>query len=311
MIGCLGFVMTACMGDGGDEPVPPSSGATAPARGAGWADLDVVPCERGAVTTAAPEGAAMRPLEARSREELAQALRPVLLRDDGVFVMREPNWAAADAVRAGSAVAVDAPASPSSPELLRHRTGDDLAVPPDELRSVSRVLGADGRTRVLNTAVAPHSATARVLITFDNGDTWQCTGTYVGPWTFILAAHCLRQPTGAVARRMVFEPARNGAALPFGYFDCRNDDAAANNDFLAAIPAAYASSEDPAFDFGVIDTFPCHWAPRWLGQPATNQGVLVNPGDTTYAMNGYPVDPCPGAPGSNLYNCGMSGPASS
>jgi hypothetical protein len=151
---------------------------------------------------------------------------------------------------------------------------------------------------------------ARVLITFDSGSVSQCTGTYIGPWTFVLAGHCLRQPSGAVARRMLFEPARNGnAPLPFGSFDCRNDDAITSNDFLAAIPSAFAASADPAYDFAVMDTFPCHSARAWLGQPARNQGIIVDAGDSTYSLHGYPGNPCPGAPFGFLFNCGMSGPA--
>jgi V8-like Glu-specific endopeptidase len=304
----VGLTAAACVGEEGEEPeaAPPSSGAAAPARTEGWTDLDVVPYEAGMLAASAADGS-QRPLEMRSREELAEALRPVLFRDDGVFVMREPNWAAADAVRARGGALVDASADASAAPLRAPGGGDDVTVLPEELRAVSRILGADNRTRVSNTNVAPYWAMARVLITYDDGSTWQCTGTYVGPWTFILAGHCIRQPSGAVARRMIFEPARNGGSLPFGSFNCRNDDAATNNNFLAAIPGAYAASADPAFDMAVIDTWPCHFAPHWMGEPASNQGVLVEPPNGGISMHGYPVAACSGAPGGSLYNCGMFG----
>lgn len=105
---------------------------------------------------------------------------------------------------------------------------------------------------------------------------------------------------------MLFEPARNGGSVPFS-FDCRNDDASTSNDFLASIPSAYATSADPAYDFAVMDTFPCHSAPYWLGAPSSNQGIIVDAGDTTYTLNGYSANPCPGAPGGWFYNCGSTG----
>ena len=174
--------------------------------------------------------------------------------------------------------------------------------------AIPQVVGTDGRTRVPVTTIAPFSSMAQIWIALDIG-TVQCTGTYIGPWTFITAGHCLRMSDGTVARRITFNAARNGASFPFGSIACANDDASRTNDFFAAIPAGFAASADSNFDFAVIDTYPCHSAQRWLGMPASNQGVLVNSGDTTYSLHGYPGPACPGAPGGNDYNCGMSGPA--
>ena len=299
----LGLLTAACLGGEEDAP-PPSPEPSVPARTAGWTNLDVIPYEPVAQAAGAQPRSAERPLEELSREELAGALRPVLIKPDGLYVMRGPHWAAADAVHRAGALSMSA--GDPAPFVAR-APGDAAEDLPAELSTIPQIIGGDGRTVVSDTTAAPFSAMARVLITFDSGSVSQCTGTYIGPWTFILAGHCLRQPSGAVARRMLFEPARNGGALPFGSFDCRNDDASTSNDFLAAIPYAFATSADPAYDFAVMDTFPCHSAPRWLGQPSRNQGIIVDAGDSTYSLHGYPGNPCPGAPSGFLFNCGMSG----
>jgi V8-like Glu-specific endopeptidase len=307
----LSLLVAACVGgdvddDGGEAP-PPIADPVVAARTAGWADLDVIPYEPGAAASEArPRAAGLAP-DGPSREELAEALRPVLLRPDGLFMAREPNWAAADAIRGATAPSPAAAQSTAASPAERGAAGAGLEALPAETHGIPEVIGGDGRTLVPDTTAAPFSAMARVVSTFDGGGGMRCTGTYIGPFTVILAGHCLRQPNGAVARRILFEPGRKGDEFPFWYFDCRNDDASTSNDFLAAIPAAYASSQDPAYDFAVIDTFPCHSAPRWLGQPAHNQGIIVDAGDTTYSLHGYPGNPCPGAPSGSFYNCGMAG----
>jgi V8-like Glu-specific endopeptidase len=270
-----------------------------PERKAGWAVLDLVPYAPSEQTAIALGPVPSAPLELRSREELAEALRPVVSRPDGLFMTREPNWVAADSYHRqvkGWKAEATAPATPGAP----------VDIPPDQIQTAGAIIGGDGRTLVTNTTVLPFAAMARVVITLDTGNV-ACTGTYIGPWTFVLAGHCVRSSDGSVARRMVFEPARNGATLPFGSFDCRNDDATTANDYLLAIPSAFAATADPGFDFAVMDTFPCHRAPRWIGQPATNAGILVDTGTVPYGLHGYPGPACPGAPSGSFFNCGMFG----
>lgn len=290
-IASLGLWITGgCLGATDDEleTSPPAEQAGVPERTGGWADIDTVPY---AIPESVGTRRAERAMGELSREELADALRPVLMTRDGTRIAREPNWAAADAIRRTGepSMAYDAGAN-----------GDFETTP--------YIIGADGRTRVPDTTIAPFSSMAKIHI-FKDGGWWGCTGTYIGPWTFVTAGHCLRATDGSVARRITFDPARNGATLPFGSFACANDDTGTSNDFLAAIPSGYVASGDSNFDFAVVDTFPCHRAPRWLGMPATNQGILVDTGTTTYAVHGYPGPACPGAPGGSNYNCGMSGPA--
>ncbi|HEY6179079.1 MAG TPA: hypothetical protein VIX73_31715 [Kofleriaceae bacterium] len=292
LILCLSLGVVACVsevpgdtggaGEATDVAALSASSADAPKRTAGWANIDAVPYSKDAVKLgAAGAGAAL------SLEELAEALRPVMSTPSGTMIAREPNWDAASAAQ---------------------RSGDgSLAYVPGEVGPM-QVIGPDGRTRVPVTTIAPFSSMAQIWVALDGG-TFQCTGTYIGPWTFITAGHCLRMADGTVTRRITFNAARNGGSFPFGSIACANDDASRSNDFFAAIPAGFAASADPNFDFAVIDTYPCHAAQRWLGMPASNQGVLVNSGDTTYSLHGYPAPACIGAPGGFDYNCGMSGPA--
>ena len=80
-----------------DEPVEAeASEAGAVARVTGSVDLDVVPYQIPANPTVSP--ANERPPASMSRAELAQAMRPVLLKGDGkLYIASAPNWQAADA----------------------------------------------------------------------------------------------------------------------------------------------------------------------------------------------------------------------
>ncbi len=265
----------------------------------------------GAAEAGRAQGADAPALDERPREELADSLRMMLLHPNGgAYVARGPNWAAADATlhssapidriarafadRAGAAERADAASDP----------GADVH-PGSPAGAAARLIGSDGRT-LSPTTLSPFNAIARVdVFTSALGGSFRrsCTGSYIGPWTFVLAGHCLRFPDGAFARRLVIEPARAGSSVP-RRFDCRNGDASTSNDFLAAVPSGYAGApaEDP-LDFAVIDTFPCHSA------PASFPGYTVNSGTTTYSVHGYPIGACPGALAEGTSMCGMSGSA--
>jgi V8-like Glu-specific endopeptidase len=255
------------------------------------ADTAQVPDERAALAT-------------RSRDQLADQLRAMLLHPDGVFVADDPDWATADAVLAQRGPVDRVPIerarfapSDATPEAAVARLAAALPL------EASLVIGADGRT-LSPTTIAPFNAITRVEVyssVTGGGFRMQCTGTYIGPWTFVLAGHCLRFPDGAVARRLVFETARAGSSLPFPRRDCRNGDASTSNDFVAAVPAGYTGTLDNSLDFAVIDTFPCHSAPRKF------DGYSVDVGTTTFLMHGYPIGRCPGASAEGTFMCGMSG----
>lgn len=231
----------------------------------------------------------------RSREELADVLRPVIAAgSNGMYVAQDPAWDAADAVLEdrGETVAVDV--------LDRAGEGRPTIEPVDDI-TFRQVIGTDGRTRVMNTTLAPHNAIVKLQLYTGNAYRGSCTGSYIGPWTLITSAHCLVFSDTDRINRIVFEPARNGGTLPYGSFDCRNDDANTGNDFLWSVPAGYYTGQAADLDYAVMDTFPCHGAPNWFG------GYQANAGNSTYATFGYPGDTCPGAPGPGNFQCGMSG----
>lgn len=257
------------------------------------------------------EGAVPVALAARPRAELAESLRMTILHPNGgAYVARAPSWEAADAtlhpsgpIERISRAFVDRAGAADRPAAV-HDAGAAPRVGSPAVEA-SLVIGSDGRQLSAST-LAPFHAIARVdVYTSATGGNFRisCTGSYIGPWTFVLAGHCLRFTDGTFVKRIVIEPRRAGASVPYR-FDCRNGDASTSNDFVATVPAGYygATGEDP-LDFAVIDTFPCHAAPHSF------PGYVVNSGTTTYAMHGYPIERCPGGAAEGTYMCGMAGSA--
>ncbi len=235
------------------------------------------------------------PLKEWDRERLANELRSAFVDESQhIYVAAEPNWKAADALLSddGEARASDyVPKSRGDEEGRVNTTQSPI------------ILGADNRFRISNTMNHPFDSIVRLRIFSRGFSRGQCTGFYIGPWTLVTAAHCLVFSNTSRADRIRVEPARNGGSLPLGSFDCRLDDSNTSNDYRWAVPAGYLIGQNDALDYAVIDTFPCHRAPRWFN------GYLINSGHTTYSSYGYPGDRCPGAPSSATYQCGMSGAA--
>lgn len=247
------------------------------------------------------DGAELRTLAQLSREELAQKLRAQVQRGDGkMYVSREPNYEAADAVLAGDT-------SPQLANLLNDKTPkanrDSDGVGTVQQREI---IGGDGRQWVSNTTGHPFDSIVRYRRFVGNTERAWCTGFFIGPWTMLTAAHCLIAPDGTRINRMIFQPARNGSSFPYGQKDCRNDDADPNNDIYWAAAAGYVNDNSPnPLDYAVVDTYPCLQAPAHFG------GYLINADDAWFSMYGYPQDNCPGAPAgqTTFVQCGMSGNA--
>ena len=238
------------------------------------------------------------PLEERSREELADALRPVLIRDGHRYVAAEPAWEAADAVLTGDREA-------SLIALGEQRPGREHVERQDDDFVFREIIGdSDERTRVTNTSIAPHNAIVQLMLWSGNSYLGHCTGFYIGPWTLVTSAHCFQLSNGVTVNRVMFTPGRNGLFGTAGPYDCRNDDANGSNDYDPRVPAGYSFGADPALDYAVVDTFPCHSAPTWF------PGFMPNAGGANYAMHGYTGGVCPGAPWANDFQCGMSASSS-
>jgi len=235
-----------------------------------------------------------RPLTDFTREELADELRPVITTGGHVYVAQEPAWDAADSVLSG----------PGERATLDVRVRDGEGRPKTERvdeQAFRAIFGSDNRSVVGNTTAAPHNAIVQLLLYSGNTYRGMCSGSYIGPWTLITAAHCVVFSDTDRVDRIVFVPARNGSSAPYGSFDCRLDDANGSNDYVWSVPWGYYSGQNESLDYAVMDTYPCHGAPNWFG------GYIANTGDMTYVNHGYPGDTCPGAPSPFDYQCGMSG----
>lgn len=261
------------------------------------------------------ERADVSSLAGKSREELADLLRPTLLHPNGgVYTTQDPNWEAADATLAPVTQAFDRAPREDAAHRRDEARAEASDVTPDRVLdprhqdtsgALARIIGSDGRTLSPNLS-NPFNAIARVDVFTAGAGAFRtsCTGSWVGPWTFLLAGHCLRFTDGAFARRIVIDTARAGSSFPFGRLDCNNADGLTTNNFAAAVPAGYNGTLDNALDFAVIDVFPCQSS----GLPSTRtfNGYTVNSGTTTYNMHGYPLGLCPGAGAEGTFMCGMS-----
>jgi V8-like Glu-specific endopeptidase len=298
----LSLVTTACVDDGATTPTEVLPDQVT------WRDRTFDRIDR---DERLPEAPTTTSLAGKSREELADLLRMTIVHPNGgAYTMQEPNWEAADA-----ALAPDEPIDRTPLDAAESRarravdtfddaigiTGRDLAKNDD---AVAVVIGSDGRTLSPHLA-NPFNAIARVDVftAGAGGFRRSCTGSWIGPWTFVLAGHCLRFTDGAFARRIVIETARSGSSLPFGRLDCNNADSISSNNFMAAVPAGYNGTLENALDFAVVDVFPCQAS----GLPAsrTFNGYSVGTGTTTYNMHGYPLGRCPSASAEGVFMCGM------
>jgi V8-like Glu-specific endopeptidase len=252
-------------------------------------------------------------LAGRSREELAELLRLVLVHPNGGTYLSAPNWEAADATLAPELTIDRIPGDEGSAVVRRAANPQGTTLPEFEADDVSEnIIGGDGRA-LSPTTLHPFTAIARVQV-FDGpggaAHRIDCTGAFIGRWTFVLAGHCMAFPNPAspgnvtLARRIRVESARAGASLPFGVADCNNGDGITTNNFAFAVPAGYNGAIDSSLNFAVIDMFPCIGG----GVPETRRfaGYAVNTGTTSYNMHGYPLGRCPNAGVEGTFMCGMS-----
>ena len=264
-------------------------------------DFESPPEGTGIPELVSDESANTPPLHEWAREDLANALRPTIVHSNGeLYAAAEPAWEAADRVIAERGVVGEPRVVPFT-ERPRGRDTDEA-----NARVESIIIGSDGRSRINPTTVNPNDGVIRLELFNGSSFLGTCTGSYIGPWTVVTAAHCIVQAGTATTNRIIFKPAQNGSTLPFGSMDCRNDDVSTINNIAIAFPSGWTgAASDGSFDYAVIDTYPCQTA------PVSNifNGYVVDSASATYTTAGYPGDTCPSAPGSDRYQCGMSGPA--
>lgn len=189
----------------------------------------------------------------------------------------------------------------------------------DENPPPNSVIGADGRTRVLDTTVFPYSAIVQLEVDFRFGSAL-CSGWMIGPDTVATAAHCLHYPgLGGWAQSITAYPGRDGALAPFGGVAALNWN----------VRQKWIDTQGPGHDYGVIQLadpigntvgyFGYQYNTKnqfYVGKPVTVSGY---PGDkngdeagTQWMMDGqidkahkrrlfYSIDTYGGQSGSPLY----------
>jgi V8-like Glu-specific endopeptidase len=109
--------------------------------------------------------------------------------------------------------------------------------------SLETVIGADERTRILDTELNPWRRIAALQIKAPSG-TFIGTGWFVGPRTLITAGHCVFDASqlGGWAKSVEVSPARNGQTFPFDRVVAKR---------FSSIDR-WVQSQDPDFDMGAI-----------------------------------------------------------
>src|SRR5690606_31347750 len=110
---------------------------------------------------------------------------------------------------------------------------------------VQIVFPDDRRTRVADTTKYPYRAIGWLEMTFPNGDTYTGTGTLIGAYHVLTAAHNLYgQELDGWVKRVTFTPAKNGNSNPpWG----------SANAARVRIPEEYVHLSPPSPFGGVVD----------------------------------------------------------
>jgi hypothetical protein len=276
------------------------------------------------------------PWQEMAVEELAKAMSPIVGHAGRRYRAVRPNEDLARATLSGRLLGdVAGNFAPGLPPSSSAVHLDYLFNPSNP--GVPEPSGGNSDFREINVNGYPYSTVVYLQITYSDGTTGTCTGTYVGGHfdTLLTAAHCLDN-NNLGAASITFTPAAYGqtgngtvTSAPFGSF---------NGCYNTAIPSGWGttcSSKNESnactpFDYAVVDFRPC-------GNPTIastgTMGVIFNATSLTnvrvdgfpswYAALGTPPNPVStfafsGSPPCGLNNnplqawpaeCGESGPA--
>lgn len=235
-------------------------------------------------------------LDSMSRQELAEALRGIVLAPDGSEYMEEaPNWRVADLIIASRERVKE------SLEPTPGRGIDDEA--PEELQGHA-VYGTDSRSRVTSSHLYPHSAHGW----FVGGN---CTGVLIGPSTMLTAAHCTHDGTNWRSQRDI-EFGVNSQKSPRTAFPRQTC-------YVRTIPSGWVGNNHVDLDYAVFEfnAWGCTGTPGnatgWLGIWAAQDGHIdASPYFYSY---GYPADSDPdyggiSCPGGTCYRPSVWGTSS-
>ncbi len=143
------------------------------------------------------------------------------------------------------------------------------------------VIGADGRTRINNTAAYPNRAIAEIT-RVDTSGTWGCTGWFISDDTVATAGHCVHKGSGGstgfyTPSTITVRPGRNGTSTPFGSCVARR---------LYTV-AGWSNNGSENYDYGAIKLNCTVGAQTGYFGLAWTTGSLVN---QSAKIIGYPCD---------------------
>lgn len=232
------------------------------------------------------DGTAESPTAPQTPEDLAEALRPILLLNGQEYILAEPDVATATAILAGFVAPQTQPRRPPDP-AMPSASSDQI-----ESRTSAQIIGGDGRLYLSTLRVNyPFSTNAHYQLL--NGS-W-CTATIIGPHTAATAAHCVMSTSGYYFGDVFGGNACNGPQDCTAY--------ACNNHVCGAGFAPAFDSASPSTPYGTFVptgvSVPSGWVggnysydyamltfsttfPGWIGTYDTSTG--------TQEMAGYPQD---------------------
>jgi V8-like Glu-specific endopeptidase len=203
----------------------------------------------------------------RSVEQIAEDARIVVLMD-GVEYISDPDVENAKLRKAGVRREAGTPPSPDSAGTEDH----------EELQA-RQVVGSDNRYSLDSVAQTWPDSTH---VEHFGGQVGTCSGTHVGRFTQVTAAHCLNDGDSWFSPISNLRAGQGSAGSVWTAIRGGNFSAC----WAFAVPGGWDEDHDVDDDFGVVDMRGCQPPDQgWLGTSNTVGW------DTTHYLNGYPAIP--------------------
>lgn len=223
-------------------------------------------------------------LAALSLEEVAENLRPVMMKDGVEYILAEPDLALALQVLDGKDEILVQPGS-----AAEGAGGEGLEEEPSDGLAPLVIIDSDNRSLRLNNTQTPWKS--HVYISSNQGN---CSGTMIGSRTILTSAHCVRSGSGAVKAGLTFRPGVNGGNganwAPYGRYRWSVPSGQSREVCALWWPSGYNSSSPVRYDYAVV---------RLCNNPGVNywHGYGSFPGHQLQGMSiwlfGYPAEDIP------------------